>query len=124
MDLLARKRREGVDVEVIVPGDKDDVKAALVAQRRTYRRLLHAGIGLWEYQPVMMHAKTIVIDDHLAVVGSINMNALSFTSLEESAVVIEDPVFNAELAASWETDRQRCHQVLRPKRTISLRRWP
>jgi cardiolipin synthase len=52
----------------------------------------------------MMHAKTMVIDDKLAVVGSQNLDPLSLHELEEGSLVIEDATFNAGLAAEFLRD--------------------
>jgi cardiolipin synthase len=124
VDLMARKRRQGVDIRIIAPGDHNDVKAALVAQRRTYKHLLQAGVRVLEYEPVMMHAKTMLVDDRLAIVGSINYNELSFTRLEEAAVVVIDRALVSRMAESWLADARHSHAVLRPRRQVSLRRWP
>ncbi|WP_414641325.1 phospholipase D-like domain-containing protein [Archangium sp.] len=42
----------------------------------TYDTLRAAGVRIWEYQPSMMHAKTMLVDDRLVLVGSINYDAL------------------------------------------------
>jgi cardiolipin synthase len=67
----------GVDVQVIVPkvGDSKIVTAA----SRTYcESMRKAGIKVYEYGPPMLHAKTIVIDDSVAIVGTANLDNRSF----------------------------------------------
>ena len=110
-DLLVAKAKQGVDVRVLAPGDKNDVLASKVAQRRGYPALLAAGIRVFEYQPTMMHAKTVIVDDRLAVVGSINLDALSLTRLEEDAVVVDDPELVTALARQWDEDVKKCREV-------------
>ena len=61
------KARAGVDVRVLGPGDKHDVPPILAAQRATYEHLLQAGVKIFEYQPAMMHAKTVIVDDDVEV---------------------------------------------------------
>ncbi len=114
LQLLVRKRREGVDVRLLVPGDKNDVPLYKLRQRETYPTLLRAGIRVFEYQPTMMHAKTMIIDERLAVVGSINLENLSLTELEEDAVVIEDPTLVTTLQASWAEDMKQVREILKP----------
>ena len=104
LELIKRKAREGVDVRLLAPGKKSDSKTSFGAQHVEYGSLIEAGVHVWEYQPTMMHSKTLVIDDALAVVGSMNLDPLTLGKLEESAVVVQDPTFTADLAASFEAD--------------------
>jgi cardiolipin synthase A/B len=103
-DLLIARARAGVDVRVLAPGDKNDVAASKLGQRRSYPPLLAAGIRIYEYQPTMMHAKAMLIDDRVAVIGSINLDSLSLTRLEEDAVVVDDPALVTALARDWDAD--------------------
>ncbi len=68
---LAAKR--GVDVRIVTPyiGDKWFVHAVT---RSNYEVLIEAGVRIYEYTPGFMHAKTFVVDDELAVVGTINLD--------------------------------------------------
>ncbi len=109
--LLVQKAREGVDVLVLAPGHKNDVPIASIGQRRLYRELLAAGIKIYEYQPTMMHAKTMIIDDRLAVIGSLNLNLLSMNRLEEAVFVIEDGPLIEALDQSWQDDLKESQQV-------------
>jgi cardiolipin synthase len=110
-DLLIARARSGVDVRVIAPGDKNDVTASKIGQRRGYPPLLAAGIRIYEYQPTMMHAKAMIVDDRVGVVGSINLDSLSLTRLEEDAVVVEDPALVEAMARDWDADVARSRQV-------------
>ncbi len=105
VETLKRKAAAGVDVRILVPDrDDDDSKAAFVAQRRLYPQLAEAGIRVWEYSPAMIHAKTMLVDDRLSVVGSINMDPLSLNKLDESAIVIDDAAFAEGMAKSFVQD--------------------
>lgn len=109
--LLADKARHGVAVQVIAPGGKNDLPLAEIGQRQLYRQLLSAGVKIFEYQPVMMHAKTMLIDDDLAVIGSLNLNLLSLSRLEEAVVVVDDPQLVQALDDSWRSDRAESHEI-------------
>jgi cardiolipin synthase len=111
LDLLAEKAAQGLDVRVLVPGIKNDSKAAFGGQKVKYDNLLEAGVRVWEYQPSMMHAKTMVIDDDLSLVGSINLDPLSLFRLEDGALVVRDRSFNQALAASFEADLGRAERI-------------
>ena len=110
-DLLIARAKAGVDVRVIAPGDKNDVTVSKIAQRRGYARLLAGGLRIWEYQPSMMHAKAMIIDDRVAVIGSINLTSLSLTRLEEDAIVVEDPALVDAMARDWDADIAKSREV-------------
>jgi hypothetical protein len=69
----------GLDVRVIVPA-KGDSRLVDLAARSYFAELLAAGVKLYEYQPRFIHAKTMVIDDDLAIVGTANLDNRSFSS--------------------------------------------
>jgi cardiolipin synthase len=94
----------GVDVQVIVPreGDSRIVSAA----SRTYcEALSRAGVHVFEYGPPMLHAKTMVIDDTVAVVGTANMDNRSFRLNFEVAAAFYGAAIVARLAARFAEDR-------------------
>jgi len=113
--LLARKAKGGVDVRLLVPDEHDDSKVALKAQRLLYDELAAAGVKVWEYQPSMVHAKTMVVDGSLSTVGSINLDPLSLNRLDEDALVIDDAEFATGLATAFAADCGKAIQVV-PKR--------
>ena len=109
--LLAERARQGVDVRVLMPGDKNDVTAAKIGQRRSYKPLVAAGVQLFEFQPTMMHAKTMIVDERTAVIGSINLDSLSLTRLEEDAVVVADRALVEALERDWHADMGKSRPV-------------
>jgi cardiolipin synthase len=74
----------------------------------------------------MMHAKTMLVDERLVVVGSINLDFLSMEYLEEGALVVDDLAFAADFEERWRVDMSRSRQVTsRPERdTGAPRRMP
>ena len=80
-------------------------------QRRLYPRLERGGVNVYEYQPSMMHAKTMLVDDRLVVVGSINLDFLSMEWLEEGCLVVDDRPFAADFEQRWRDDLARSRQV-------------
>jgi cardiolipin synthase len=113
---LADKAREGVEVRVLASGRHHDIPPVRTAQRATYEQLLEAGVRIWEYEPSMMHAKTMLVDDRLVVVGSINLDPFSMRKSEEGALVVEDPGLAGSLERSLLED-------LRHSREIRLDSW-
>jgi cardiolipin synthase len=72
--LQAVARRGGL-VQLILPG-QSDVPLARHASRRLYLPLLAAGVEIYEYQPQILHAKLILVDD-VVYVGSANLDTRS-----------------------------------------------
>ena len=72
--LIAASKR-GVDVQIMVPGRNIDLPMVRQASWRHYGELLEAGVRIWEYEPTMMHNKTMVVDGIYSTVGSINFSA-------------------------------------------------
>ncbi|WP_267968735.1 phospholipase D-like domain-containing protein [Myxococcus stipitatus] len=109
--LLQERARAGVDVRVLAPGDLNDQEVITVAQRASYSALREAGVRLWEYQPSMMHAKTMLVDDRLVLVGSINYDPLSFNVLEEGSLVMEDAEAAKRMEAFFLEDLSHAREV-------------
>jgi cardiolipin synthase len=100
-----------VDVRLLAPGKKSDSKTALGAQHVEYGTLQKRGVRVWEYTPSMMHAKTMLVDDELVSVGSINLEPLSLTKLDEAALVVADRDFAAQLARTFENDCRHAREL-------------
>ena len=66
-------------MRILVPG-KSNVPLAHWAGHYIYSTLLQEGVRIYEYQPGLMHAKTIVVDGSWGTVGSSNFDYRSFFS--------------------------------------------
>jgi cardiolipin synthase A/B len=100
-EMLARAltlaARRGVDVRLIVPLRSNHLTADLA--RAGYMRDLHmAGGQVLLYTPVMLHAKAVVFDDSLAVIGSANMDMRSLFLNYEMALYVSTPAHVAQVA--------------------------
>ncbi len=72
---LRRAASRGVDVRVLVPAQSDVWFMSLIA-RAYHRPLLKGGVRIFEYQPRILHAKSLVVDQE-AIIGSSNLNRRS-----------------------------------------------
>jgi cardiolipin synthase len=111
--LLVARARAGVDVRVLVPGPIHDVPAVREAGRAVYAPLLESGVRIWEYQPSMLHSKSMVVDEGLCVVGSINLEPMSLNVLEEGSVLFWSPPDADGLAADFEADLTYSREITR-----------
>lgn len=115
LELLMAKAKEGVDVRILAAGDKTDTRVYLPDQRARMARLIAAGARAFEYGPTMMHSKTLLVDDELYEVGTLNLDALSLNKMEEVVLVALDKEGTRELAEDFEDDMTRSLEVKLPK---------
>lgn len=83
---LCAAAQSGVDVRIVTPGIPDK-KSVYAVTRSFYRRLIQAGVRIYEYTPGFLHEKMIVADHDIAVVGTINMDFRSFYLHFECGIV-------------------------------------
>ncbi len=95
MKALCVAAEGGVDVRIVVPRVWDHWFVHKVT-RSNYKRLIEAGVVIYEYTPGFMHAKMIISDDVQAVIGSINMDYRSFyLHFENGAWICDSPAVEA-----------------------------
>lgn len=105
----------GVDVQVIVPRQGDS-KLVTMASHTYCDSLAKVGIKVFEYGPPMLHAKTMVIDDTVAVVGTANLDNRSFRLNFEVAGAFYDKAVIDRLARRFAEDRALCKPFSASKR--------
>jgi cardiolipin synthase len=111
---LVRLARRGVKVKIILPG-KNDVLLSQWASRRLYEGLLKAGIEIYEYQPQVLHAKMILIDNAVYI-GSANLDTRSLYINYELSVRLENPTIAAGA-------REVFDEAMRHSVQIHLKTW-
>jgi cardiolipin synthase len=113
---LQDARQRGVRVRILMESDITDAKPVKFASRAAYGDLLTQGIEVYEYVPAMMHAKAIVIDGVLSVVGSANFDNRSLELNDELNVAVFDKGLAARLTADFARD-------IAQSKTIDLESW-
>jgi cardiolipin synthase len=101
---LADARRRGVRVRILVEGDLTDAKPVKYASRYAYQGFLEQGIEIYEYQPTMMHTKTMVVDGVWSMFGSANFDNRSLELNDEMNVAVTDRELARRLAEDFEQD--------------------
>lgn len=100
----------GVDVRLLLPA-RSDAWLVRHASRSYFPDLLDAGVRIFEYGRGFLHAKTMVIDDWMATVGSANLDMRSFyLNFELNAFIYGRP-FARELAAAYTRDIAAAREV-------------
>ena len=113
----------GVDVRIITPHVPDKWYVHAVS-RSHYQTLIEAGVKIYEYTPGFIHAKTFVVDDDYAVVGTINLDYRSLYLHFECAVwmyqtpsvaQVRDDFFKTQ-QISQEITLEECRSLSFPRR--------
>ena len=112
MDALIVASLAGVSVQLLVP-EKSDSRLVALAASSYYADLLSAGVKIFFYQDGFVHAKTLVVDKKIAVIGTANMDVRSFDlNFEVNAIVYDDElatslanVFKADIKDALLLDR-------------------
>lgn len=94
LDALQMAAISGVKVKILVPG-KSDSAFVDYAARSYYGELLAVGVEIYLYQKGFIHAKTIVSDGQLSIIGTANMDHRSFElNFEVNSMIYDDKTAN------------------------------
>ncbi len=104
VEALVKAVRRKVDVRLLVPGPHNDQPLTQSAGRTAYGKLLEGGVRIFEYQPTMIHCKTIVADGLFSMIGSSNLDARSSEINEELDLVVYDREFGQKMEETYEND--------------------
>jgi cardiolipin synthase A/B len=115
---LRHASRRGAEVRLLGSGPLTDHPAVRHAARRFFGKLLRNGVRIFEYQPRVLHAKTVICDDWVSI-GSSNLDRWGFKWNLEANQEIEHGPFANRAAAVFEAD---CGESLELDRREWLRR--
>lgn len=109
-DAIKQIGRAGVDVRLIVPrvGDSKLVNAAAYSY---YSELLANNVRVFFYEKGFVHAKTMLVDDDLAIVGSANMDVRSQELNFEVNTLVYNSETNAQLCQLFMEDLKDCTEI-------------
>lgn len=109
-EALMAASQDGVDVRILLPST-NDLPLVGALSRYGYRPLLEAGVRIWEYAGLMMHAKTTVVDGWCARVGSTNLNITGLLTNWEIDLIAENREFAAQMEDMYEDDLQHAREI-------------
>jgi cardiolipin synthase A/B len=109
--LLREAVARGVDVRILGAGHKTDTKVTWRASHARYEELLEGGVRIYEYQPSMMHAKTVVADGIWSIIGTMNFDNRSFALNDESVLMIHDASIAETLERTFRDDLTRAREI-------------
>ena len=100
----------GLSVKLLVPGEADS-KLVNAASKSYYEDLLCAGVDIYRYQKGFVHAKTLVTDGNLSIIGTANMDYRSFELNFEVNVILYDQVFSGKLRTAFFKDIEDAEKI-------------
>ena len=118
---LTRIARRGGTVQLILAG-KSDVLVSQLAGQSLYRRLLKAGVQIYEYQPQVLHAK-LIIADNVVYAGSANLDQRSLNINYELMIRFEQQGMAEQARAIFTESLTHCRQVTREEWHKSRTIW-
>ena len=104
VEQLVKAVQRGVDVRLLLPGQHQDQPQTESAGRVAYGEMLKGGVKIFEYEPTMIHVKSMVIDGLFSMIGSSNLDARSSEINEELDLVVYDQKFGEAMEKTFEND--------------------
>ena len=111
IDLLDRACKRGVEIKLMVAGKHNDTWWARENSVRLYGSLLDAGVEVYEFEPAMLHHKTMIVDGLWATIGTTNFDNRSFALSNETNVCLMDRAVVHHLERIFQDDLTRCKQI-------------
>lgn len=122
---LTSAARRGVRVALVVP-HRNDSRVVAGASRSYYRELIAAGVELHEYRPGLLHAKTMVADGEVGLIGSANLDRRSFELNFENNVLFANTQLVGQIRArqdEWIAQSERISAETVRRYNIFRRLW-
>lgn len=105
LDAICAAAMSGVQVKLLVPMQSDSA-VVNAAARSYYNEILQAGVEVYLYKKGFVHAKTVVADGQMAIIGTANMDHRSFELNFEVNAMIYDTGLAQQLKKAFTDDLQ------------------
>lgn len=116
---LCAAGNRGLEVTIVFPARNDDF-AVGATSRSYYDELLTSGVRIFEYQPGLLHTKSVTVDGEVTLIGSANMDKRSFDLNYENNILLHDPEVTADMRARQDAYIADSRQVTLEE----VRAWP
>jgi cardiolipin synthase len=100
----------GIDVRLMMTGVPDK-KIPFYAAHTYFGKLLEAGVTVYKYDAGFLHAKTVTVDDDVAIIGTCNWDIRSLLLHDEVVSVFYDEQIATSVADRYELDISACSEV-------------
>lgn len=103
INVLCRAARRGVKVRLMLPS-KSDLNLLIIAARSFYPTLMGAGVEIHERTGCILHAKTLVVDERMSVIGSANLDYRSIEFNCEISAIVHSAALGRQMRMLFEND--------------------
>lgn len=110
LQALKSAAKRSLEVTLILP-EKGDSRLAEYASRSFYDDLLQAGVHLLRFSGGLLHSKTVIIDHHLVLIGSVNLDMRSIWLNFESTLIVDDDEFCESVMTIIDTYISQSHRL-------------
>ena len=111
LQILQSAALSGIDVRLMVP-EKSDVRFVNTAAHSYFANIMKAGVKIYLYKPAFLHAKMMVVDDFITVIGSANMDFRSFEHNFEVNAYLYDKDIAKKMKQIFLEDQQNCKHII------------
>ncbi len=118
---LTLAAKSGIDVRIITPGIPDKKMVYMVTQSY-YPELVKAGVKIYQYTPGFIHAKTVIVDDRIATVGTVNFDYRSLYLHFECGVWMFDTDTIKDMREDFVETLQVCDEVTADE-LLNVSKW-
>ncbi|MGL4948261.1 MAG: phospholipase D-like domain-containing protein [Mycoplasma sp.] len=100
LNVLISLAHAGIDIRIVTPGLPDNKKVMLTINRTQYEKLINAGIKIHEVE-AFNHAKSMIIDDDISLIGSCNLDPRAMNLNYETSSLVYSKKLNSKLEESF-----------------------
>jgi phosphatidylserine/phosphatidylglycerophosphate/cardiolipin synthase-like enzyme len=111
---IIRAAKRGVDVRILTAG-KSDIAFITSASAHIYGLFLRAGVRVYELQSQELHAKTVTSDGAVAMVGSYNLDNLSYKHNLEANLNLVDSQLAVNLERQFFEDLKFSKEIIKDR---------
>lgn len=110
LETLKMTAQRGVKVQLIIPHRNDSIMVKW-ASKAFYSELLNSGIEIYEFRGGLLHTKSVVIDQHQCLIGTVNLDMRSLWLNFEVTLAVDDVSFTKELYWLQESYIENAHKI-------------
>lgn len=110
LSALGNAAKNGVDVRIMLPYVPDKWYVQMVS-RSNYEVLLKSGVKIYEYEPGFLHSKTMVADDIVGSVGTVNMDYRSYYMHFENGILFIKSKVLAQVKQDFLLTQAQCKEI-------------
>lgn len=114
LDAIIAAQESGVNVSLLVPKESDSI-VVNTAAKFYYTELIKHGVNVYLYDKGFVHAKSMVIDEAISIVGSANMDIRSFDLNFEVNAVVYDQEFAKQMTDVFRDDMLHAEKIDKDK---------